>query len=54
MGEEESSLNLTAPGCKQFYIAYDIQLILVGLHLNIDSLQIALDLDNIVGDQNNH
>ena len=42
----KNSFNFSAPGCKQFYIAYDIHLNVVGLRLDIESLPIAVDYMN--------
>jgi hypothetical protein len=38
-----NGFSLTAAGCKRLYIAYDIHLNVVGLTLDIDSLQVSLD-----------
>jgi hypothetical protein len=42
----KNSSNFSASGCKQFYIAYDIHLNVVGLRLSIQSLPIAVEYMN--------
>ena len=43
MSYEKDGFSLVKPGFKQFHIDYDIYLNIVGLHLDIESLQIILD-----------